>query len=231
VEMNRMLKVIGATLTTVLAIGAIAISQASAAETKFHSEVKTTDLHMEQQERTGGLVDEKSFQAGTVTCKTILYEGQSIVEAPFSTTLGSESFGCGLKGKAGSVVVEMAGCNYILDSGEKDANGNLEGNMTIECPAGQSITYVYRIGGIVKCSIYVPGQVGLNLVTYTNEGTGAGRKIHVSFNITGISYDQTAGSGVGVCPEGEWGNGTWAGTETLRGFAAGGGPAVGTWVQ
>ena len=148
--MHTTIRALALALVAAFAIGISGASVASAAPTLFHSEVKTTNLHMEQQERAGGLVDEKKFQAGTVTCKTILYEGQSLVETPGSTTLTSSSFSCGMKGLPGSVEVLMGKCAYQILSGEKDANGNLEGAFVLECPAGETINYFYKVGGILK---------------------------------------------------------------------------------
>lgn len=222
---------------SVVALGAAALvapSAASAEATMFHNELKGTIIEGEQLKRPGELLDEKKFNAGTITCESITFSGTMATETAETLTLSAVSKKCSMGTQTVEVLTNK--CNYVFKSGEKDFKGNLEGHLDIECQnAGESIDYVAKVGGVTKCTIHALAQQGLTTVTHTNEAAEGEeqRHLHVDVGVTGINYKQTAGIGVGACTgfgEEVKKDGSWTGTELFRGIDGKGGH-IALWVE
>lgn len=80
-----------------------------------------------------------------------------------------------------SVSVNPNGCAFTLhDNGEVDI-------------VGASCTGISFEGA--GCKVVIPAQTGLSSVSYTNTGSGSGRKVDLNFQIKGMKYTAS-----GLCP-------------------------------
>lgn len=148
------------------------------------------------------------FQVGKGTCETTQLSSGPI-EWPYMITLQAEYSGCLLNGNPATV--KMNGCSYRLYMA---GSGPYTGTEEISCPAGKAIEIV-AIPSKPKCTVTIPAQTtAASGISYTNEASTIG----VGFSVSGISYKQQKGEGLGTCTSGEFTTGTYSGSSVLTGY-------------
>ena len=145
---------------------------------------------------------------GAVTeCETATFTSGSL-SAPTGTLTITPNYGgagaCEMFGIKGATIT-VNGCDYRLTS---VAGGATTAKVTIECPAGQQITFDTPFN---VCDLHVKPQGGLGHVTYAN----AGGHVTLTLNVTGIHAVQTGA----FCPvmPGTYTTATYTGSVTLKG--------------
>jgi hypothetical protein len=157
---------------------------------------------------------------GPVECATASFDGTSAVQATTTLTIKPAFSECeGVKGRV--VTPHMNGCAYILRLTGEGADGL----VSIECPAEAAIeTTVDKFpeGG---CTLTIGSQTPNGVVDYEEEGEGTGRKLSLTWTLTGVKYTRD-GCEIG----GEGNNGTISGTATIEGEDTSGNPK-GIWIE
>lgn len=112
----------------------------------------------------------------------------------------------------GSLTISANGCEDIVTI--DNAGPPYVGKFGMECPEGWSYE-LHHEGLGLNCTAAIPAQSGLSTVSYENVGEGSEQAVQVEFDVSGMDYSITGG---GACPVGEYENGTYTGTMTLRGY-------------
>ena len=201
-------KRIGVGLITALAVLALSVAAAPAAE--FHSEAVHTILK-------GNQVGEAVFtvNAGTVKCKEASTEDtgehatEKVVTGGNATISGCTAFGFI------NATVDLNGCEIEASASTNEVN-------IVNCVSPGVFT-------AFNCWITISNQAGLKSVTYTNTGSGSGRYLIGHSNITAIKYTQDSKSFPG-CTTGTFTNGVLTGEGILKGFNTAKEP-VGIWKE
>jgi hypothetical protein len=185
-------------------------SNASAAE--FNAEGSPTTL-------TGTQIgtDVLTLNGGTVECEEITAKGTQTGLVATSVKLAPTYTSCSALSGFASATVDMNGCEYQLNQPSGSGPTTFEGTFTIVCPAEKEITVTASSFGTSKCTIHIPPQGPLTGVVYHNEGSGATRDLTATIDLSGIKYNETAGTGFGACSGGEASNGTYEGEWTITG--------------
>jgi hypothetical protein len=212
-KMTRKLKTLGLASVAALTLTLIAaVSPASAEFFYFSSEAEHTTLK-------GAQVGSSSFESdgGSVSCESATFNGTVPDSTVVEVTVDPAYEECTGLGGFTAANVDMNGCAYLLLPRTKEGS-NFEAEVDIECEKeGESITLTAQSFGTVKCIVHIDEQQGLGAVTVSEEGSPS--EILVSLNLTGIAYDQTAGSGFGACGKAEnTTNGTYEGTVLVAGY-------------
>ncbi|HEX7278112.1 MAG TPA: hypothetical protein VF255_00685 [Solirubrobacterales bacterium] len=202
---------LAASCAFVVALGALTGTAAVAAD--FHSEVAHTEYIGEQH----ASEDTWTFNAGTVRCSHVTWEGTETVATTTTLTLTPTTSGCKAFGFVNTAIDHRCSLTLHTKSGTSTA-----GTETIECPQYETIT-------AFNCWVTIGPQGPLTGVTYTNQGAGTSRDITIDFNTTGIEYTQHSKSFPG-CTNGTFKNGTHQGSLTLKGFNTAH-EQVGIWVH
>lgn len=201
--MNRKLKILGALLAAMMAIGAASAS----AEPLFHSEVEHT---IGDGEQTGSNMV-FSVNAGTITCSTVTGSG-TMVGKTFKEATATPTFsGCTAFGFV-NATVDTNGCSNVITA-------DIEVHLV--CPAGKTMQVT-----AFNCWISIPPQSATS-VEYVNTGSGSSRTILARESGTGIHYTQTSKSFPG-CSNGTFTNGTATGEILTKGTDTAG-KQVGIW--
>jgi Na+-transporting methylmalonyl-CoA/oxaloacetate decarboxylase gamma subunit len=148
------------------------------------------------------------LQYGNAECNGVLPTGKL---SAASSQLGLQwTYGlpCVFAG-FGSPIMQN-GCEIVLHV--SNAGPPYVGSTDIVCPAGKGIVFTASAAGVTKCTATIFGQTGLEGISFENLGTGSGRSIEATLNLSGIKYTQVAGTGLGKCTAGEFENGTYTGT-------------------
>jgi hypothetical protein len=150
----------------------------------------------------------------TLTCKKLTWH-KTIETGIIWDTILEETLTYSECTNAGvATTVTTNGCSFNVDS---------DGEVGIQCPAGKAITYKSTVLG-VSCEIQIGPQTGLKSVSFTNTGSGTGREVKQSLNLTGIAYTATGG----LCSEtGSKTNGKMTGEGVMK--ATSGGLPSGMW--
>ncbi len=117
--------------------------------------------------------------------------------------------------------VDPNGCTYKLK-----ITSETTGTVDISCPGSNTITFTNS-----KCVIHLGSQTGIGTVTYSNSGSGTTREVNFAFNLSGLKYIHTAGTGIGKCSTGSGMAGTLSGTWRMTGESDPGSSHVGLFVQ
>jgi hypothetical protein len=128
---------------------------------------------------------------------------------------------------------ERMGCvfDYTLDPAPATT-----GTAHIVCPTtagGVTDEMTLKIGapGTLKCLIDIPEQT-IGGIKYTNVGAGKTREITVDYTTMGLTYKETAGTGIGACSTSMLQNtGTFTGKDTITGQNNAGTEHIGIFVQ
>lgn len=198
--MNLYLKALGLTLLAVLAIGAMAVSTASA-ETLDHftssSAIGKTTLTGEavgtEAENVFGVKVAPSF---AIHCKNsgVKFHGTMASNSVTEVTVHPTYSEC--SSNLGALTINTTGCNYIL-SGTTDKFFNTTGveegkdaTMSIECEAGKAITLM-----TAGCTISIGSESGGKAVNqnilgvkYTNELSGGLKDVKVDVTTDKTHY-------------------------------------------
>jgi hypothetical protein len=174
-----------------------------------------------------GSGDVLTTTAGTVKCKEINYTGTTKAGVttvafkpnyPIKTTGGEQN----CTGFGFPAEVNSNGCTYLSHTG-----AGTTGMMDIVCEAGKEITITAAAAGTSKDIMHLPAQTGLGTITYKNIGAGTTREVEIEFNLSGIKYRHTAGTGLGAGTTGEGSSGTYVGKMVVTGETDGGSTHVG----
>lgn len=208
--MTRNLKTLGLILVAALAMSAVAASGASAERFVFTAETEHSTLKGAQLEASTITVD-----GGSVSCEKVKYEETLAGEASLDVTMIPTFEGCTFSGIP--VEVDTNGCGYLFQAATKEGS-NYEGKASIVCAeAEKSIVLTAKLFGTGKCTVHIGEQEGLENVTFVEEGSPA--ELRADIELSGIEYDQTAGTGLSACSGAEnTGNGTYAGAVSVESF-------------
>jgi hypothetical protein len=160
--------------------------------------------------------DSYVFTGGTWKCSTRSYAGTSTTVSSTTISLTPSFSGC-----TESPTIDINGCEYRYHTGKEGVSTQ---GMSIVCPAGKAIVITSS-----TCHVTIPAQSGLIGVTYTNEGSGKTRDVKITHSITGLKYSQVKKNFPG-CTEGEFTNGTYSGSTTLKGTNTSS-EQIGVWVK
>jgi len=180
--MIRKFKVLGLAMVAVLAMSAVVASAASA--TNFTASSYPTSATASSP--IGN--DDFKTEAGSVECAAHFHVGP-LSKASETVTVNPTYTGCKAFGFL-NATVNMNGCDYTF---------NVNGSVTVNCPAGKSI--IITAG---TCETTIGAQGPLNKVDLANSGTG----ISAQATVTGVAYTVTK-DGIG-CPFGGTGPKTGA---------------------
>ncbi len=172
-------------LTAVVVLAATLVSVAGADQ--FATEKTPATLTARQ-----GLPNLITGAFGTTECATVTYVG-SIFSSPATTaTLTPTYSGCKTAGF--SSTIDLNGCDYLFHIGAATT-----GTVDVVCPSGNEITITVNPLA-PKCTIHIPSQTGLGVITYSQIESGTTRELVFAMNVSGLTTNATAGSGVGACP-------------------------------
>lgn len=218
--MTRNLRALGLALLAAFALGALAVSAASAHT--FKSENAPVTLHATQ-------VSNQTFTVTghSVVCKNATFHGSSTNKANETVTLSPTYTNCTF-GELEAAVTVPSTCNFVLHSATPTTNMAL---VDIECNHGGPI--VINVGGICEIRIgdtHPPTMTtvnqGLSGVKYTNiAGNGTTtREIEVEATVDNVS-DVVIGSlcFLGGLSTGTHTNAGYRGNARLTGTETGGG--------
>jgi hypothetical protein len=186
-------------MATVVVSAGLGAASASAA---FEAETSAVNLTGE-----GTSAQYLSFGIVPLNCSGN-YSGTG-TEASETMTLAPSYSNCKFTNGVGAATINSNGCQFTYDEA---------GTVAISGAScgGIKITYF-------NCSVTIPAQSGLKAASYSNEGTGTGRTIRISNEISGISYSQTGSCNGGG--SGSFTNGTISAPVSVKG--SNGGSAVG----
>jgi len=152
---------------------------------------------------------------GSVKCPNGTFSGEPSAASAEVSLQADYSSGCAANGISGATMV-MNGCTYVAHIA--GSGPPYTGTADIACPAGKAIEIVAKILGETKCTLTIGAQSGLSGLTFTNAGSGSGRKVELGFNLSAIHYHQQEGTGFGRCTTGDYENGTYKGNLSLTGI-------------
>jgi hypothetical protein len=104
-----------------------------------------------------------------------------------------------------AVTVSTNGCKYVLHLASEKTSGSAD----IECPGGKPMEI--KVGAL--CTYTIGTQTGLNIVNYSNTGSGATREVVAAPNLTGVTSTRL---GSKSCAAGTK-EGTYTGEITITG--------------
>ncbi len=156
---------------------------------------------------------EFDFQFATLTCGNVEFFGDltgAAAEFPLTTffSLGSCKWSTGT-----SFTITANGCNDTVEV--LNAGPPYVGAFGIECPPGKSFEFHTSILG-TKCSAAIPPQSGLAGISFENVGAGSKRAVEMDIEVTELDFS-LKGHPL-ICSAGEYENGTYTGSSTLRGY-------------
>jgi uncharacterized protein with FMN-binding domain len=199
------------------AVGAYLAGEASGEEAKkprFEAEAYPMKL---EGERDPGQV--YAFKTNfSVKCTSAIFDA-NLTSSTTAFQLEAEYGGC----KAASVfpaAVSMNSCHYVLHV--LNAGPPYVGSMDVACTEGGDAIEVrfYSTGQpVLRCTVTIPPQEGLEGTGFENVGAGKERGFVVASKATGIKYTlkQAVSSGCGNA-DGTYTDGTYEGSATIHGF-------------
>lgn len=202
--MSRQLRLLGLALLALVASGAITATGAQAGlftageypATITGSSVGVHILHTE---------------IGNMECEPT-FDG--VLEAPAAELTLIPTYATACEIGMSEVHVTNNGCDFKLHAGNTLAEDAVAGTMDIVCPEGNAMDF--EITSNPTCHLKIPGQAGLSALTYTNRTMA--KDVDVDFSIGGLVYRLDNN-----CPVvGNFANGTYGGTSTLKADHEGG---------
>lgn len=149
------------------------------------------------------------FQIGNLECP-VDFSGELSSAASDLTLVPFVSyFACNTPGGM-TLTINSNGCVDTVDL--LNSGPPYIGEFGISCPSESP--YQFNLGGL--CTISIPAQTGLAQVDLENTGEGAERAVHAAIDAEGLKY--TISGLKFLCENGEYENGTYSGTATLKGF-------------
>lgn len=150
-----------------------------------------------------------ALQYGNVTCEKV-----NFISGPLNSTselpVGAEYSGCLYGGTPATVRMNL--CSYVFNV--ENAGPPYVGKESISCIGGNLIEIVATAAGKVKCTATIGAQAtNAGGLSFTNEASTIG----LGFSVSGISYHQQAGEGLGACTTGNY-TGTYTGSSILTGY-------------
>lgn len=203
------LRRLGLSLLAALAMCAVTAVTASAEPFLFASEASHTSL-------AGETVGTETFtvDAGSATCSGTKYTGTADEELVGEVALAPTYKEC-TADPLGTAHVAMNGCYFVFFPVTAEGS-NHEVEAAIECPGSNVAKVTVTALGVTKCTIDFGPQTGLKKVTVAE--TGSPGSIQATVELSGISYTQTAGTGLGACTNTSKSNGVYKATVVINGF-------------
>jgi hypothetical protein len=210
--MSRKRGVLGVALMAIVAMS-VALAPAASGDQLKSDTPQTITLEGQQ-----GLVNLLKTTAGSQECAEVKYVG-TVTTPASSATVTPIYGGCLCLGV--ECTFDMNTCSYklILESGTSTT-----AKADIQCTkAGDEITLTSS-----KCVLHIPPQSALSKIELSNIGSGTTREVKLDFELSGIKYSHTAGTGTGKCSTGSGLAGTFSGSANVT--AKNGGGHVGIFV-
>jgi hypothetical protein len=212
--MTTKFKLLGLMLTALLALAGLS-PPARAAE--FHFEAAHTII--------GGIDigsgDLFVVNAGTVRCTTSLYSGTANAATTSEITATPTYNDCTAFGFV-STKIDVPGGNVAAGAGGgcdyKFTPSTASSHLHIVCGAGEFITVT-----AFNCYVKIGTQTATG-TTYDNSGSGTGREVVLTHNVSGLTYTQESKSFPG-CSAGTFSNGSFQGETAMWADNTTGGPA------
>jgi hypothetical protein len=188
-------KALGLAVVAMLAIGASAVSAASADE--FTAEKYPALIKGKIDPATG---DDFTTTFSPYRCVSTTYLA-TITSATTTVSVTPSYSGCQFTNWL--VIIDMKDCTYLF---HVEGGTSTNGDMDIVCPPGEEISVT--IGTFTSvCTIHFKSQSDINgPVKFTN--VGGGKEITVEAKLTGLDYTHTKGTGLAACSSGSGTNGT-----------------------
>lgn len=195
-----------------MALSAFALCAIAAAATPAQAGTFTASTYPANVYGTNMVPHKLKTNLGTIECAPFL-EGQLAAASETLTMTPAYATQCSL-GET-EIHVKVNGCDYLLHAGETTGEDTVAGSMDIVCPAGKAIDF--EITSVPICHLTVPGQTGLNALTFTNRT--AAKDVDLDFALEELVYRLDEG-----CPgAGNYNNGSYgAGTTTMIAAKEGG---------
>lgn len=195
-----------------LGLSALALCAIAAATTPAQAGTFTASTYPANVYGTNMVPHKLKTNLGTIECAPFL-EGQLAAASETLTMTPAYATQCSL-GET-EIHVKVNGCDFLLHAGETTAEDVVAGSMDIICPAGKAIDF--EITSMPICHLTLPGQVGLNSLTFTDRT--AAKDVDLDFGLEELVYRLDEG-----CPgAGTYNNGSYgAGTTTMVAAKEGG---------
>ena len=207
-------KALGLVLVAALAMSAVAAASASAEAFDFYAE--ETPVTLKGAQHSGE--DVFTTTVGTVKCNEATYTGSQGEPEASALEVAPTYSGCTAFGL--SATLDMNGCKYRFTAGTFES-GKPKGTLDIICPEGKEIAVTASFLGTLKCTIHIPPQSNLGMITFTNvEGTAPEVTVAVSIEEE-LKYTHTAGTGSGACSSGSAENGSYTSAALIAGNGGG----------
>jgi Trypsin len=152
----------------------------------------------------GGPTEKFTIEGGNVECMKTSHHG-TVAEATSTWTDTPKYEECTALGFTGATV-NMEGCAYEFNSGEKTSTDNFKSHVDVACPSGQSIKIAAG-----TCKAEIKAQAGLTTVDLIDDTSASPKKdVTVRPTVTGVAYTVTQDgflcplSGVGSKTGGEY---------------------------
>src|SRR4051794_36903178 len=199
------LKTIGLAILAIMAVSALGVASASAAE--FHASVLGAKVSGEQVES-----HKFTLTGSSITCKVAKFTGET--EGTLSggsyntptTKAHPEYSECTAFGFLGATV-DTTGCIYEFhaQTGTVDLKSCTKGGIIVTASSAFG-----------KCVMENPNQNGINGQSWVTGGTSPNRDITATANATNIKAKVTTSTGICPLTVGEHTNGTYTGTTTMK---------------
>jgi len=195
-----------------LALSALALCAIGAASATAQAGTFTASTYPANVYGTNMVPHKLKTNLGTMECAPFL-EGQ--LAAASETLTMAPSYGTTCSLGEFEVHTKVNGCDFLLHAGETTAEDVVAGSMDIICPEGKAIDF--EITSMPICHLTVPGQAGLNALTFTDRTMA--KDVDLDFALEELAYRLDEG-----CPgAGNYNNGSYgAGTTTMIAAKEGG---------
>lgn len=225
--MIRSLKALGLGLIAMLAVSVISVSAASA--DAFTTESYPATITGGDDPGVAG-TSEFASTGGVAKCPSATYHATlsgASTTLTVTPNLNGASDNCTVAGSI-PAVVDLNGCDFLVHIG---SGASTSVTADLLCPAGKEVTMTSNqntAGSLTtKCTTHLPPQT-LSGITYDNLGAGTTREIRATMNVSGITYTETAGTGLGACATSVLQHtGTLKGTDLLTAETDGGNTHIG----
>jgi len=181
VRMFRKVGVLGAAVTIVLTMSAVA--SVASADVLTSESGSVTTLNGSNDEAFSLLsMDGLEMKCAATEYFGFFSSGASQIQLAF-TQNGCSMFGLSFR-------IEPNGCEYLFRINAPGTTGTTD----VVCPAGKEITFTWPATGAPKCIVHVPAQSNLGTVTATNVGSGSKREVTLTLNFSKLKFNQTTGT-------------------------------------
>ena len=224
--MSINLKALGLAIFAAFAMSAVAASAASAFTEGTAESYPTTLTEAAET----GTVDVFTTTAGKVKCPNATSTGTmsaSSSSVELTPNFNGPSDTCTSLAGIVPTIVDLNGCHKRITWFARTLHITCSFSFEITVTANQNTAHTLT----EKCTIHIPPQT-VGGLTFSNVGSGTTREIKVVTSATGITYTETAGSGLGACSTSTLQHdGTYTGTDLLTGETDAGSTHIGIFLS